>query len=122
MNRVHGALSARPGDPLIVSDRRSRSCAEVLEAADSISSSLRRRGARRVLVRSADPAALVAALVGSQEAAADLVLAHANLAEAFVDRVRDQLGVDAVLGDVFADDPVATSAEPAGAVQVASCS
>lgn len=95
--RLREELTQSPGHDLLLGDAGRFDRAAVLAAAESLTAALGASRARRCLVQSKDPADLLIALVGCQDAGADLVLAHANLSDTVVDQVGSDLHVDTIL-------------------------
>src|SRR5262245_53122829 len=98
MNPLRDALMLSPDTDLVRSDQRRLTRSQVLQSAGALAEALGKKGVRRCLLRSADPAELLVGLVACQESGTDLVLAHAHLKGEHVERLGTTLQIDAVLG------------------------
>ncbi|MBZ5675071.1 MAG: fatty acid--CoA ligase family protein [Acidobacteriia bacterium] len=88
-----------------------------MDAADRLKQQLADRKIQRLLLQSNDPAQIVAALVACADAHTDLVIAHDYLDRGLIDRVIEDVSVDAVacqeVGHIRAVPGAGGSSEPA---------
>jgi acyl-CoA synthetase (AMP-forming)/AMP-acid ligase II len=97
MNPLRAQLAQASQPDLLLSEHGSLNRLAVLSAADSLQRALTATGARRCLLQSGEAADLLIALVGCQDAGADLVLAHANLPPEQIQHLGTTLDVDTIL-------------------------
>ncbi|MGO9809564.1 MAG: AMP-binding protein [Isosphaeraceae bacterium] len=97
MTSLQDELARSPEIALVASRQRSEGRASVLQAASGLAEALQRQDRRRCLVQTGDATTIMAALIGCQASRADLILAHANLSQEYVEQIAEALQVDARL-------------------------
>jgi len=96
MSLLRAALDASAEVPFVLNTFGCVDRSSILAAADRLKQELADRKIQRLMLQSNDPALIVAALVACADAHTDLLIAHDYLDRSLIDRVIEDVGVDAV--------------------------